>query len=159
MIRRVIAFSAVVFLTAVSASATPFTNGSFETASVNPGAGFITLGVGSTAITGWEIFGGNIDYIGTYWQADEGVRSVDLNGNSGPGGIRQTFDTTAGLSYHVAFAMAGNPDGGPTTRDVLVQTGAFSQVFTFTVVAGTTRANMNWADYSFDFLAGGGRRR
>jgi choice-of-anchor C domain-containing protein len=155
MILRVFAFSALALLTAASASAAPFLNGSFETATVNPGAGFVTLGVGNPAITGWEIIGDSIDYIGTYWDADDGLRSIDLNGNSGPGGIRQSFDTTATTLYHVIFAMAANPDGGAATRDVLVQSGAFSQVFTFAVPAGTTQQNMNWAEYSFDFLAGG----
>jgi hypothetical protein len=39
-------------------------NGSFETGP-NPGAGFITLAPGSTAITGWTISGKNIDYLGS----------------------------------------------------------------------------------------------
>ncbi len=81
------------------------------------------------------------------------VRSLDLNGNSGPAGIRQTFDTTSGGGYRVDFALAGNPDGLPNIKTVLVQSGAFSQVFTFSIV-GATRADMNWADQSFAFLAG-----
>jgi choice-of-anchor C domain-containing protein len=155
MIVRALGFLALALLTATSVSASPFMNGSFESAAVNPGAGWITLDPGSTAITGWEVFGGRIDYIGTYWDAADGIRSLDLNGNAGPGGIRQSFDTTASASYRVTFAMAGNPDGGASTRNVLVQSGAFSQVFSFAVPAGTTRQNMNWADYSFDFLAVG----
>jgi len=153
MIRRAFSFFALALLTGTSAAASPFVNGSFESAAVNPGAFWNTLEAGSTAITGWEVFGGRIDYIGTYWDADDGIRSVDLNGNLGPGGIRQSFDTTSSSFYRVNFAMAGNPDGGPATRDVLVQSGAFSQVFTFVIPGGTTRQNMNWAEYSFDFLA------
>lgn len=154
MNRRVIALSALMLLPAAAASATPFQNGSFEIApTLSPGAGFVTLGTGSTAITGWEVYVGTVDYIGTYWEAAQGIRSVDLNGAS-TGGIRQVFDTTAGADYRIRFALAGNPDGPPTTKDVLVQSGAFSQIFSFSIPAGTTHSDMNWAEYSFDFSAG-----
>jgi choice-of-anchor C domain-containing protein len=114
---------------AIRAEAGPFTNGSFELASVNPGAGFATLAAGSTQITGWEVFGSTIDYIGTFWEAADGNRSVDLNGNAGPAGIRQTFDTLVGATYRVEFAMAGNPDGLPDMKQVLVESGAVSDSF------------------------------
>ena len=62
--------------------ATPLiSNGSFEEG-VNPGAAFITLPAGSTAITDWKVERGTIDYIGPYWTAAEGQRSVDLAGNN-----------------------------------------------------------------------------
>ena len=115
--RRLMGLIGALVLSAAIADAAPFTNGSFESASVDPGSGFLTLAPGSPAITGWEVFGSNsIDYIGTLWEADEGVRSVDLNGNIGPGGIRQTFDTVAGTAYEVLFAMAGNPAGLPVVK-------------------------------------------
>jgi hypothetical protein len=37
-------------------------NGSFETGTIDPGF-FATLGVGSTAITGWTVSQGTIDYL------------------------------------------------------------------------------------------------
>ena len=77
------------------AHAGPFINGSFENASVNPGSGFTNLAGGSTAITGWTVGGDSIDYIGGYWNAQNGSRSIDLSGNA-PGSIFQTFDTVLG---------------------------------------------------------------
>lgn len=133
------------------AHAAAFTNGSFELGP-NPGATFITLGVGSTAITGWEVVNASIDYIGGLWVAADGGRSLDLNGNQNAGGIRQTFDTTIGTTYYVQFAMAGNPDGTPTTKSVNVASGAFSQTYNFSTV-GASRANMNWVYYTFEFEA------
>src|SRR5437867_11795365 len=75
------------------------TNGSFESASINPGASFITLNAGDTAITGWTVIGANIDYIGAYWNASNGTRSLDLDGYGAAGGVQQTFRTTPGSQY------------------------------------------------------------
>ena len=147
MVRRllpVVALSALV-LVPVSASATPFQNGSFEVSPLNPGGGFLTLAPGDTSITGWTVFNGTIDYIGGYWQADQGNRSLDLNGNGGPGGVFQFFDTTAGATYLVEFAMAGNPDGAPTVDTLVAFGGSFNNPFSFTEPPGTSLANMNWA--------------
>jgi choice-of-anchor C domain-containing protein len=156
MIRQGCVFGAL-FIAGVSpAAAAPFTNGSFELGSVNPGGGWATLGSGSSAITGWEIFDGTIDYIGTYWQAANGSRSVDLNGNDGPAGIRQTFDTISGGTYEVRFALAGNLDGAPATKSVQVTSGGASQLFTFTIPPGASRADMGWAYHSLLFTATSG---
>ena len=133
------------------AQAAPFTNGSFEVGT-NPGSSFSTLPAGSTAITGWEVFGASIDYIGGLWEAAEGSRSVDLNGNANAAGIRQTFDTVAGTSYLLQFALAGNPDGAPDVKQVLVQSGAFSDSFTFDATT-TTRSDMGWVYESLLFTA------
>ena len=150
--RTLVVVLGLLLLPVSRAYATPFTNGSFESASVNPGAGFATLGVGSTVITGWEVVTASIDYIGTFWQAADGNRSIDLNGNQGPAGIRQTFDTVFDTTYIVSFAMAGNPDGPPPVKFVQVASGAFSQVFSFSTV-GATRGDMNWVYYTFAFEA------
>ena len=138
------------------AMAAPFTNGSFELGSVNPGSGWMTLSSGNPAITGWEVFDGTIDYMGTYWQAADGSRSVDLNGNDGSAGIRQTFDTIGGGTYQVRFALAGNPDGAPLTKSVQVTSGGISELFAFTVAPGTSRADMGWVYHTLLFTAAGG---
>jgi choice-of-anchor C domain-containing protein len=135
-----------------SASAAPFTNGSFELATVNPGGGWNTLAAGNPAIAGWEIYGANADYIGTYWQAAEGTHSVDLNGTQGAAGIRQTFDTVAGREYLVRFALSGNPDGAPTFKVLNVSTDGYSGNYAFSV-ANTSRADMQWFYFSFLFTA------
>ena len=154
-IRTVLAAVGLLLLLPVSrAYATPFTNGSFESAAVNPGGGFITLGSGSTSITGWQVVTASVDYIGTFWQAADGNRSVDLNGNQGAAGIRQTFDTETGKTYRVNFSLAGNPDGDPTTKTLNVSAGASIQGFTFSTI-GATHADMNWEPRSFLFTATG----
>jgi choice-of-anchor C domain-containing protein len=145
MIRRalVVAFAFVIG-SAASAAAAPFTNGSFELASVNPGA-YATLGVGSQAITGWEVFGSNIDYIGTFWQPSDGSRSLDLNGNNGPGGIRQTFDTVVGHDYLVEFDFAAHEEVDGQRFSMQVDVGTLSNFgFSFTAPFDATRDNMRW---------------
>ncbi len=74
------------------AQAAAFTNGSFELGP-DPGA-FLPLPTGSTDLTGWTVTSGNVDYIGSSWQASDGSRSLDLSG-AGAGQIGQTFDTIA----------------------------------------------------------------
>jgi choice-of-anchor C domain-containing protein len=153
MIRQGCVLGALLVAGASPAAAAPFTNGSFELGLANPGGGWFTLGSGSPVITGWEIFDGTIDYIGTYWQAADGSRSVDLNGNDGSAGIRQTFDTIDGATYRVRFALAGNPDGAPITKSVQVTSGGASQLFTFTIPPGTSHADMGWIYHSLLFTA------
>ena len=94
-----------------SARAAAFTNGSFE---IGPASG-ANLNIGSTAITGWTVFGHDVDYVSSLWQNTDGTKSIDLNGGS-IGGIAQTFDTVAGNTYQVLFDLAGNPDGGPAIK-------------------------------------------
>lgn len=156
MIRQGCVLGVLLVAGAGPAAAAPFTNGSFELGSVNPGSGWNTLASGNPAITGWEIFDGTIDYIGTYWQAANGSRSVDLNGNDGAAGIRQTFDTIGGATYQVSFALAANPDGAPLTKSVQVTSGSASQLFAFTVLPGTSRTDMGWVYHSLLFTAAGG---
>jgi choice-of-anchor C domain-containing protein len=133
-----------------AAGAATIVNGSFE-AGTNPG-GFTTHGVGSTGITGWDVLAGTVDYIGTHWQASDGVRSIDLSGNS-IGTIGQAVTgLTVGQSYQVTFDVSRNPDGGATPR-----TGIFSangQNFQFSYSDPTSdRTNMKWATVSYTFLA------
>ena len=129
-------------------------NGSFETANVNPNPGdFIRLDAGSTVITGWTVSQGTIDYIGTYWQASEGSRSLDLSG-ANAGGIQQTFNTTVGETYRVTFDLAGNPDGNPTIKEMRVSAGGSSADFSFDTT-GKSRSNMGWVSNSWDFTATG----
>jgi choice-of-anchor C domain-containing protein len=138
---------------ATSAGAAAFTNGSFELG-VDPGGSFVTLGNGSTGITGWVVGGDSVDYIGGYWNAEDGSRSVDLSGNAN-GSVAQTFDTVAGQTYVVNFFLAGNPDGGPAAKLAITSAdGAQQQSNVFTVVPGVnTRSNMGWADYTYQFTA------
>ena len=150
--RKLIVAAIVAAVLPAAAYAQAFQNGGFETGP-NPG-GFTTQGTGSTAITGWTVTGGTIDYIGTYWQAAEGARSVDLSGN-GPGSIAQTFDTVLGQHYQVSFWLSGNPDGAPTIKNVGVSaTGTATANYTLDST-GLVHEAMGWTQFTYDFVATG----
>ncbi|TRU91680.1 MAG: choice-of-anchor C family protein [Microcystis novacekii Mn_MB_F_20050700_S1] len=128
-------------------------NGSFETATVNPGP-FLQLNAGSTVITGWTVSQGSIDYIGTYWQASDGGRSLDMQG-IGSGKIEQTFNTTIGATYRVTFDLAGNTFGGSAInaiKQMRVSAGVSSADFSFDIT-GKSPSNMGWVSKSWDFTA------
>lgn len=135
-------------------------NGSFETGT-DPGS-FATLNAGDTNITDWTVNSGSVDYIGSYWQASDGVRSVDLNGLEA-GSISQTFSTVVGATYDVAFDLSGSPDGrpvedllySPSAKEVSVSAnGALSQSFFYdTSVQGNSLADMKWASSTYSFVA------
>src|SRR6185369_7781864 len=81
-------------------------NGSFEDGA-DPGS-YTGLGAGSGAITSWTVDPDSVDYIGSYWVASDGARSVDLSGGAA-GALRQTFAPVVSQEYLVTFDMAGNP--------------------------------------------------
>ena len=151
MRKLIIAAIAAAILPA-AANAQAFQNGSFETGP-NPGS-YATHNNGSTAITGWTVGGASIDYIGSYWAAGEGDRSIDLSGNTA-GSVAQTFDTVIGQHYLVSFLLAGNPDGAPSVKNVGVgATGNATANITFDST-GNSRSSMGWTQYSYDFVATG----
>lgn len=150
--------AAAMMAPAAANAAVTVVNGSFEQGT-DPGT-FITLAPGSTAITGWTV-GGNrgtgIDYIGSYWEASDGDRSIDLSGN-GPGTLSQVLTgLTVGQSYQVNFDLAGNPDGGQGVKLALVQAviGGAPGIEQFTVDASTSRQDMNWSTRLYRFTAQG----
>jgi choice-of-anchor C domain-containing protein len=132
-------------LLAGAAQAAIITNGSFETGP-SPG-GFTTLVAGDTQITGWTVTSGSIDYIGSYWNASNGVRSIDLSGNE-PGAISQSFATIAGREYVVTFDLAANPDNA-ITKLLNVTAG---ENFTQYSYSGTPRP-LEWIPQVFNFTA------
>lgn len=136
---------------ATVAFAAAFSNGSFESGT-NPGS-YTTLSVGSGNITNWSVVSGTVDYIGTFWTASDGSRSIDMSGN-GAGAISQTFDTIAGHPYKVTFDMAGNPGGGPTVKTMTVDAGGAPTSYSFNITGKTTAA-MGWTQKRFDFTATG----
>jgi choice-of-anchor C domain-containing protein len=145
--------AALALAAAAPAGAVAIVNGSFENASVNPGAGFTTLGNGSTAIDGWVVGGLGVDYIGGYWQAADGVRSIDLSGNN-KGGISQVLNgLTVGQVYTVHFDLAGNPDGGSPTKVAVASDGGSQSSVFFFPQAGNTKADMGWTPEMFSFTA------
>ena len=150
---RMIVSAVAIMLTAGSVQAASVVNGSFENGTNAPGSGFNTLGAGDTSITGWTVGGAGIDWIGTYWQASQGSRSLDLSALSA-GSISQDVATVVGRHYRVTFDLAGNPDGSPPVKnlDVTVN-GAALASYTFTTNGTTSRPAMGWLTKGYDFVA------
>lgn len=144
----------VLFLGSAQLASAQVMNGSFE-AGDDPGS-YSTIIPGDTDITGWTVTVGSVDYIGTYWQAAEGARSIDLNGTEA-GAISQTIPTVIGAKYDVTFYISGNPDGGPSLKELAVgATGVAPQNYSYdTAAEGNTKADMKWSSRTYSFLATG----
>lgn len=107
-------------------------------------------------MTGWTISNASIDHIGSgYWQASDGVQSVDMNGNGGPATISQTITgLVIGESYNIYFDMAGNLAGGSVIKSLTASIGmAASGIYTFDTT-GHSFANMGWETNVLSFVAG-----
>ncbi len=133
------------------------TNGSFENGTASIGS-YKTLFAGDIDIDDWTILGsvtvGSVDYIGGYWVASDGDRSLDLNGEQ-PGGVQQNINTVVGTKYLVSFDMAGNPDGGPADKTMEVSAiGLATQfdIFSFNTT-GKTLTSMGWETKNWSFTA------
>lgn len=136
--------------------AAPFQNGSFEDGSSIDT--YATIWPDGGYITNW-ILGGAVNYIGSYWQAKDGKRSLQLNAND-PTYISQYFDTVPGALYYVSFAMSGNPDnqnaqGNPSLKEMTVEvTGSAPRLYSFDVSEMlNTHDDMKWVDHNFQFTA------
>jgi choice-of-anchor C domain-containing protein len=159
MKKLIVIFTGFLFIFGLSAvsMAAPFQNGSFEDRipleDIDP---FITLNDGDSSITGWTVERvsaeepGSIDLIGSYWEASDGDRSIDLNGD-GPGAISQDFDTEPGAVYHVLFDMAGNPDN-PALKVLLISANSEEAEYEFDQT-GLPEGSMGWTEMSFVFRA------
>jgi choice-of-anchor C domain-containing protein len=132
-------------------------NGGFEAPAI-PMNSFIRYGTGST-IGPWRVIQGNVDLTGAnFWQAADGRQSLDLEG-SDSGTVEQRLATRVGGCYTVTFALAGNPDGGPTVKRgfarVVQQTIGHPTVqknFIFNT-AGKSRGNMGYVPQRYRFRA------
>jgi choice-of-anchor C domain-containing protein len=123
----------------------------------DPGNFDLNLDPGNTNITGWTVINGRIDYIGAGWQAADGVRSVDLAGSPGSGGVSQTFATVPGFLYVIAFAMSGNPDRSfneNPLKTLRIQAAGQSADFSYDIFAeGNSVTDMRWRPREFRFTA------
>jgi choice-of-anchor C domain-containing protein len=151
-IKRLLACAAFLgLMTATAQASSLITNGSFELGAFDA-AGFDTINAGNTAITGWTVGGNSVDWIGTYWQPQDGNRSIDLAGN-GPGTLAQSFATALGQTYLVQYWMAGNPDGAPTVKNL--DANVIVNVSASFDDTGFDKSNMGWTLKSFSFVANG----
>lgn len=149
------ALAAVLVLGTAGTSFGFITNGSFETGVNPPASGFSKLVAGSTAIEGWTVIGGSVDWVqNSIWQASDADRSLDLSG-SAPGGVTQDLVTVVGETYVVTFDLAGNCAGGPVVKEMEVSAGAASQVFTFDTTGKTFAYGMDlgWETHQWSFIA------
>jgi len=151
--KRVSALALMTVLANV-ASCAPFTNGSFEG---GPASFQFNIPAGSTVIAGWTVSVGNVDWEGVLplgWQSSNGVNSLDLVGNSGIGGVQQTFDTVPGQTYLVSFDLAGNTGAPPIVKPLAVTVNGVTQNFTFDTT-GKSGSNMGWVTHTLTFTASG----
>ncbi|HEY3267722.1 MAG TPA: DUF642 domain-containing protein [Armatimonadota bacterium] len=91
----------------VSASRDLLLNGGFETAPI--GIASLLL-YGGSSFYGWRVGGQNVDLVQTDFAPATGSQCLDLNGGAA-GGVYQDIATTAGQTYILRFALAGNPNG------------------------------------------------
>jgi len=142
-------------LLAPVAQADLISNGSFEIGAADIG-GFIIVGVGSTAITDWNVTSGTVDYIGTYWTSSAGSRSIDMTGTPGNGTLASTqFATNPGTIYKILFDMSGNFEHDAINRKIQVSAGNGSVTYTFEKPSGWSFADMHWKTQEFIFTATG----
>jgi choice-of-anchor C domain-containing protein len=132
-------------------------NGGFEDPAI-PANAFIRYGTGST-VGPWRVTQGNVDLTGAnFWQAADGRQSLDLEGSES-GTVEQRLSTRIGGCYTVTFALAGNPDGGPTVKRGYARVAQHTlghptvqKNFIFNT-AGKSRANMGYVPQRFRFRA------
>jgi len=144
---------------AAQAPASLIVNGDFEE---GPAIGaFLNIAGEASTITGWIVTGEGIDFVGeAYYRPSKGIRSLDLDGSersrtSPPyvqGGIEQTFPTTPGQRYAVAFDMAGNPARPPMQKPMRVSAAGESMDFVFDIT-GKNAVKMGWLPKTFTFTA------
>jgi hypothetical protein len=153
----VVAIAAIGF--SISASANLITNGSFETPTV-PAGSFSNFLSGSSAITGWTVFGPAVSIVsgsfgggGFSFPAQDGIQWLDLTGpTSGPAeGVEQTVTTTFGQTYDLSFYV-GNVSGGVfgTTSTVGVLINGSLVATKKNSTPGTT---LNWELFTVPFTA------
>jgi choice-of-anchor C domain-containing protein len=137
----------LIAIPATAAQATIVINGSFEQGPASVGT-FRTYSTGSTAITGWTVTSGSVDLIGSYWNSSDGVRSLDMSGNS-PGTIVQTLSTVAGQRYRLSFDVSSNWDN-PALKTMNV---FFGTAAPLAVVSPPVSRPLNWVTHSQVFMA------
>jgi len=161
----ILALVSAVGLPIAAVASTDLNNGSFEAGAFPDSVAFHTVWSGTAdaeSITGWTVTGGSVDWINTYWTAQDGTKSLDMNGTPtsdvplAAGTVSQTLATTANNTYVVQFYVSGNPACGLGNKDLSVSaTGTAPQNYTFTITDATTLTNMGWTVQAYSFVAKG----
>jgi len=165
LLSAILAATSAVGLPLAALASTGVNNGSFEEGAFPDGVAFQTLWSGTPdaeSITGWTVTSGSVDWINTYWTAQDGTKSLDMNGTPSTevplaaGTISQTLATAANNTYVVQFFLSGNPPCGLGNKDLSVSaTGAAPQNYIFTITDATTLSNMGWTAQAYSFVAKG----
>lgn len=127
-------------------------NGSFESGS-NPNSLITVTSPDTSSISNWSVTNGDIDYIGTFWAASQGSRSIDLNGLSGAGKLSTTITINpneVGKLQTVLFDLAVN---GVGTKQVQVGVSGFTTgTYSITSTSATPgTAGNNWTTNAYRF--------
>jgi choice-of-anchor C domain-containing protein len=124
-------------------------NGSFEKPIFPDLVGYHTLYAGATDLKNWSILSGSIDVDRSYWEASNGLQSLDLSGDDA-GVIYQDLSTEIGRSYNLSFDFAGNPDTQSGKSLQVLWSDTPVGIFSFDTSTGgagggpTSRADMGW---------------
>ena len=98
---------------------------------------------------------GSVDWVGTYWPAQDGAMSIDMSG-ADAGTLSQTFATTIGNTYTVSFCLSGNPAGPPDGEDARRQRdGRDGEQLHLRREREHAVTSMNWTQETYSFLATG----
>src|SRR5665647_1720727 len=145
--KKTLAFGIVLVLLLMcvgAVSANLVKNGGFEISDPMEGWGGLsvpTMGM----LNDWTVGPGDMEVIGTYWDANGGHQSIDLSGWV-RGTISQDLDTTPGQLYTLSFALSGNPYPDTNTiRRVAIYWGNDAQIILeFDTSGNTIPNNMGW---------------
>lgn len=114
--------------------------------------GFAEYNAGQT-FGKWTVTSGSIDLVtASYWTPAQGVQSVDLDG-SNAGAIAQNLSTTAGTSYSLSFAMAGNPVCGSQVVQMQVVWGSTVVATLSFDTTGHSTSSMGWKHHTYTVQA------
>lgn len=153
---RILAAIATGLLAASSAHAVSFVNGSFEDGMALEGSFTQVDTDDSTSISGWTVLSEGVDLIGTYWQASDGSRSLDLSAMTSGGVAQMLTGFEVGKHYRITFDLSGNPDGGDNPKRLQMSaTGGEAVVYSYTLVSENSASNMLWQTLTYDFVASG----
>lgn len=147
-----IAAIAAAFSLASPAQANLLTNGSFEVPTVPP-TSFTNFPTGSSAITGWTVFGPPVSVVGAsfaapFFPAQDGIQWLDLTGpTSGGGGVQQAVATTPGQTYNLSFYL-GTGFSTTSTVGILINGSLLT-----TRTNSTPGAVINWQQFTIPFTA------
>lgn len=140
--------AALAFAGSASAATNLINNGNFAGPTSN--GSFVTVGVSSGVIPGWDVLEGNVDWIQGYWAGSDGDGfSIDLNGTT-QGKIGQSIATIIGKIYTITFDMNANPDFGTGTRVAIIGANGDIGSRTFEAVSPTAGP---WQQRSISFTA------